>query len=135
MSDWRPPHHDSTSALPLRILLVEDDRIGLDHVGRLLTDQGADVTGATSVREATELLQELAPFDLLLTDYVLPDGSGFEVARAAKGRVKHVVMMDSTLANVPLVESHAAGIEVLIPKFVITHRQLRLMIEELFGED
>lgn len=65
-----------------RILLVEDDV----HVRPLLEDillsDGYQVTTADSVASALSLLRS-QPFDLLVSDVNLPDGSGLTIADEA----------------------------------------------------
>jgi len=67
-----------------RILLVEDDldvRPLLEHI--LLTEPTYEVTAVESLANALKLLEE-QPFDLLVTDVNLPDGSGLRAADKAK---------------------------------------------------
>lgn len=66
-----------------RILLVEDDpdvRLLLEHV-LLGAEYGAD--GAETLAQARALLGS-ASYDLVIADARLPDGSGIEIADAAK---------------------------------------------------
>ncbi|HWI29243.1 MAG TPA: response regulator [Stellaceae bacterium] len=67
-----------------RILLVEDDpdvRPLLEHI--LQTEAGYSVTSAESLTIGLRLIAE-QPFDLLITDVNLPDGSGLRLADKAK---------------------------------------------------
>ena len=60
---------------PLRILLVED-HVDTQHVmSRLLQSFKHDVKSASSVKSALALAST-HPFDLVITDIGLPDGSG-----------------------------------------------------------
>ncbi|SRR5579883_586800 len=64
-----------------RILLVEDDpdvRPLLEHI---LLAEGYDTTATETVVNATALIGQ-QPFDLVITDVNLPDGSGLRVADA-----------------------------------------------------
>ena len=68
-----------------RILLVEDDldvRVLLEHV---LSSAGYDVVAVETVRSAKRLL-EAQPYDLVVTDGSLPDGTGIDIADEAKAR-------------------------------------------------
>jgi CheY-like chemotaxis protein len=69
----------------LRILLVEDHDDTRAMLARLLGSFGCDVTAASSVREA-KALADREDFDLLLSDIGLPDGTGLDVMRHARGR-------------------------------------------------
>lgn len=66
-----------------KIMLVEDDKsiqVGLSYS---LESEGYRVVSAGTVREAlTHLNDEV--FDLLMLDLSLPDGSGYEICRAAR---------------------------------------------------
>jgi two-component system cell cycle response regulator CpdR len=71
-----PPHRR-------RVLLVEDNEASRRGLARLLEVQGYDVT---TVHDGTSALNALAsgpPPDFLLTDLMLPDLDGREVARRA----------------------------------------------------
>ncbi|MCD9025175.1 response regulator transcription factor [Cohnella silvisoli] len=63
-----------------RILLVEDDEDIRELLTLYLSKQGFAVEAASSFRRASEALAERMP-DLLLTDILLPDGFGTELAR------------------------------------------------------
>jgi DNA-binding response OmpR family regulator len=91
-----------------RILLVEDDPDVRPLLEHLLLDRRYDVTTADTVAIATALLDR-QPFDLVLCDVNLPDGSGLRVADHAM----------------------AAGIKVL----VITGHGLKLRPGDLAGYD
>lgn len=63
-----------------RTLLVEDHADTRRVMGILLQSFGCSVTAAASVKEARELADQ-GPFDLLVCDFGLPDGSGADVMR------------------------------------------------------
>ncbi len=62
------------------ILLVDDEPAVAAFARRSLTDLGYDVTVVHGVREATVAIEGGAPIDLLISDLVLPDGIGPELA-------------------------------------------------------
>jgi DNA-binding response OmpR family regulator len=67
-----------------RILLVEDDidvRPLLEHI--LRSEQNYEVTAVANLVNALTLLAR-QPFDLIIADVNLPDGSGLNVADVAK---------------------------------------------------
>ena len=84
-----------------RILLVEDDpdvRPLLEHI---ILDKGYEVTAVESVAGATSLLGS-QPFDLVICDVNLPDGSGLGVAdKAIAGGVKALVVTGHGLGLKP----------------------------------
>ena len=71
------------SRLPVkRILLAEDDESMRGFLERALTKAGYEVIAFANGKEAHERLQE-EPFTLLLTDIVMPQMDGIELARRA----------------------------------------------------
>jgi two-component system cell cycle response regulator CpdR len=71
------------SRLPVkRILLAEDDESMRGFLERALAKAGYEVTSFANGKEAHERLQE-EPFTLLLTDIVMPQMDGIELARRA----------------------------------------------------
>jgi DNA-binding NtrC family response regulator len=72
---------------PQRLLLVDDDPLLLETLRELLDGEGFKVTCAPSGEEAeTLLLQAAPPFELVLTDLVMPGKSGMDVLRTALQR-------------------------------------------------
>lgn len=63
---------------PLRILLVDDHLDTCSALERLLVRRGHLVAAAHNVRSAMEAAAR-SPFDLLISDIALPDGSGTEL--------------------------------------------------------
>jgi CheY-like chemotaxis protein len=67
-----------------RILLVEDDSALRALTARMLSTQGYQVLRAAGATEALRLLEQHDAIDLLVTDMVLPEMSGKEVAERVK---------------------------------------------------
>jgi CheY-like chemotaxis protein len=82
-----PTAGTTTSARPLRVLLVEDHADTAEQLTRLLRGAGHEVTLACSIREAQELIaaaEHQSPkhsFNILISDLGLPDGSGHDLMR------------------------------------------------------
>src|SRR5207244_3041904 len=72
-----PPAADGS---PLRILLVEDHEDTARVMARLLRGYCYDVTTANDVASALRLAGS-EPFDLVISDLGLPDGSGLDLMR------------------------------------------------------
>ena len=66
----------------IRILLAEDDQVMREYLTRALERAGYAVTAVDRGTAAIPLL-ETEPFDLLLTDIVMPEMDGIELARRA----------------------------------------------------
>ena len=70
-----------------RLLVVEDEPLVAFDTEHFLTDAGFEIVGTVDrVAEATALIDSGAGIDLVLVDVSLADGSGIDVARAARGR-------------------------------------------------
>ena len=67
----------------IRILLAEDDEAMRSYLARALQRNGYDVTTAATGLEALALV-ESGTFDLLLTDIVMPEMDGIELAQKAQ---------------------------------------------------
>ncbi len=81
----RPPEAAVDAGGTETILVVEDETPVRTIVRRILETRGYDVIAAGSVQEAWTVLTDADrdAIDLLITDIVLPDGTGRELARRA----------------------------------------------------
>lgn len=73
------------SSLP-SVLFVEDDADLRDELTTCIAGSGYRVQGAGTLHEAEILLAE--PFDLLILDINLPDGSGMELCRRLRPHIR-----------------------------------------------
>ena len=78
-----PVRPDPVSPGPRRILVVDDETAVREALVEGLTRAGYVVHGTGSVRDAVAFLGR-EPVDLVVTDLVLPAGSGLEIARTVK---------------------------------------------------
>jgi PAS domain S-box-containing protein len=102
-----------------RILVVEDDPAVRSGLREILDVLGYSVTTVGS-REETVYLPPAPGFDLLLTDYVLPDGSGTDIAHELRSRWPslRVVIMSGYAQDVPIgPDSKLDGMEFLQKPF------------------
>ena len=77
-----PPHLPSPS-----LLLVDDDPMPLETLSTLLSAEGFRVVTATSGEEAERKLKaEQPPFELVITDLVMPGKTGMDVLKCALNR-------------------------------------------------
>ncbi len=97
---------------PTRVLVV-DDEPGLRHVLEVtFRRQGHEVVSVPGARAALEALrQNPQPFPLVLTDLVMPDGSGLDVLSAAKQRAAatEVIVMTAHSTVEPAIEAMRRG--------------------------
>lgn len=66
-----------------RILIVEDSTLVTDALAVLFEEAGYTVHSARTVADAVDLGRD-RPFDLMLLDLTLPDGSGLDVLDALR---------------------------------------------------
>jgi two-component system response regulator PilR (NtrC family) len=69
----------------MNILVVDDEREILDELRAFLSRRGHTVMCVDGAMAAIRTLGEEGPFDVLLTDIRMPDGSGLDVVRACLG--------------------------------------------------
>ncbi|ALU42555.1 response regulator [Pseudoalteromonas rubra] len=93
----------------LRILVVDDSRLARNHIRRVLNNLGATrISEAEHGAEALTILEEHM-FDLIITDFNMPEVNGQELAEAIRNSNEHnhvPILMVSSEAN----ETHLANI-------------------------
>ena len=86
----------------IRILLAEDDQVMREYLSRALEKSGYAVTAVDRGTAALPLVEQ-EEFDLLLTDIVMPEMDGIELAqKASELRPKLRVMFITGFAAVTL---------------------------------
>ncbi len=91
---------------PLRIVVVDDDHNSCEGLAELLGDEGYAVVAYKTAARALAAL-ELASYDVLLTDLVMPEMSGFELVRAARSaypELRCIVMSGRAQSEEPNIE-------------------------------
>jgi two-component system cell cycle response regulator CpdR len=116
----------------IRILLAEDDEAMRTYLSRALQNAGYDVSAVDRGTEALELLKREA-FDLLLSDIVMPEMDGIELAqRCNEVSPATKVMFITGFAAVTLRASREAPqARVLSKPFHL--RDLVLEVQRVFG--
>jgi DNA-binding response OmpR family regulator len=66
---------------PLRALVVDDEEAPRGFVTRVLQEAGFNVTACADARQALETAGACDTFDVLVTDLMMPDMHGDELAR------------------------------------------------------
>lgn len=113
------PPETGPAARPLRVLAVDDEAPVVSLLQYMLRPFGHEVVGAATLQEAVWHLEtEPAAFDIVITDLILPDGSGWDVARLAKAHSPHVRVVLLTGWDVPGngVEHVSAGVDAILQK-------------------
>lgn len=123
---------------PMRILLVEDQLDGAWAMRQVLMTDGHAVQCAPNVATGLRLAEE-EPFDLLISDLGLPDGSGLDLMRTLrqKGSTLRGITLSGYGEDHDVIESGEAGFAVHLTKPVDPHLLLatiRLVAENHGGQ-
>jgi len=89
------------------VLVVDDDMDTVALLRRVLERRGYEVLGASSLTEAL-LVAGTRPFDVLISDVGLPDGSGVELMERL-GRPHHAIALTGAASEEDAARIHAAG--------------------------
>lgn len=111
-----------------RILHVEDDGDVLQVVAAVL--EGTDVTFATTLREARELLAS-EEFHLILLDIAMPDGSGFELLPEVAERAPEMPVIVFSAGDVGT--DDAARVAASLVKSRTTNEQLASVVWDVLS--
>jgi CheY-like chemotaxis protein len=84
----------------MRILVVEDHQDTRQVLTHLLTHWGYDVYPAETLESGLNRL-ESEPFDVILSDIALPDGTGYALVSEARRRGKDVLAIALSGYNYP----------------------------------
>ncbi|HWL85930.1 MAG TPA: response regulator [Polyangiaceae bacterium] len=89
------------------VLVVDDDMDTVALLRWVLEHRGYEVLGATSVAEAL-LVAGKRPFDVLISDVGLPDGSGIDLMDRL-GRPRHAIALTGVSSDEDVARIRAAG--------------------------
>jgi two-component system, cell cycle response regulator CpdR len=117
-----------------RILLAEDEQAMREYLARALEKSGYEVVSVDRGTEAAPLLED-QHFDLLLTDIVMPEMDGIELARhCAKVSPKTEVMFITGFSGVALRAGQSMPqAKILSKPFHL--KDLVLEVERLFNKE
>ncbi len=109
------------------VLVVEDEPSYQDALDVGLTIEGFIVVGATTIREARELMARATP-SLVLLDVMLPDGSGIDYCREIHETVRTpVIMVSARASEVDVV----LGLEIGAADYVTKPYRLRELVARM----
>jgi two-component system sensor histidine kinase/response regulator len=109
-----------------RILVVDDNATARNLLRARLEAAKADVVTAANGKSAIQLFKEGDPFDLVLTDYRMPEMDGLELAKEIKALdPKHIVLLmtDSAHLNQSIKDVSMHGIDGYVVK-PVKHSEL-----------
>ena len=145
-SSARTHRADEGEGLPegLRALVVDDDEIACEHAKLVLEAIGIGAETASSARKGLEQLRAACeggkPFDLLLTDYKMPDMNGQALARAVRafdGGATAILMLTGYNWDIIEEEVRRDGVDAILAKPLFTDnliRAVKSMLEHRRGD-
>jgi two-component system cell cycle sensor histidine kinase/response regulator CckA len=78
---------------PLRALVVDDEELVLKFVERVLREAGYDTVTASDGPEALEMAARAEAFDVLVTDVMMPQMTGDELARQIRASTPEIKVL------------------------------------------
>jgi DNA-binding NtrC family response regulator len=115
-------------------LVVEDDPQLRPLLARALSGAGFQVVAVGSLRAATDALATRGPFALLVSDVILPGGSGITLARSARDLQPGlpIVLASGYLEEAALIpEIHGLGMVPLAKPF--GHAEITAAVRRALG--
>lgn len=107
------------SDLPMRILVVDDDKAVALYLKKILTDCGHTVTTAVNGKEAMSKVLESNP-QIIISDWVMPEMDGLALCKlvrsTAEGRKIYFLILTSLENEDSLVEAFEAGADDYVVK-------------------
>lgn len=113
----------------IRILLVEDQLMVRKATSRLLQATGYEVETASNGAEAmTKIAEEAGSFDLVITDVVMPEMTGFEVVAALRERdpALKFLMVSGFVGDAEEAAVNTLGVELVMKPFSLEEIELAI---------
>jgi CheY-like chemotaxis protein len=107
-----------TTDIPLRrILVVDDEPLVCEAVKAVLRFDGHEVETAGNGKEALALYEQ-GKFDVIITDYSMPQMRGDELANAIKARTpdQRIIMITAYAETMPASNNRLAAVDSLVSK-------------------
>lgn len=109
-----------TRALPMRVLLVDDDELELELMADRIAAAGFEVKQATNGEEALQVLEQQW-YPIVITDWQMPvmDGLTFSERLRARGELDtYIIMLTMRDANMDYERAYASGVDDYLTKKV-----------------
>ncbi|MBL4584640.1 MAG: response regulator [Pseudomonadales bacterium] len=128
------PHYDVQS---LRVLVVDDSPLALKMINRVLSNLGiVHMTNANDGSTAIPILEK-ETFDLVITDYNMPEVNGAELAEFIRHSPQHshlpVLMVSSDAGETHLSHVAQSGVDAIVGKPFSTEEVKKLLYKLLDG--
>jgi len=121
-----------------KILIVEDEKAMSDLVAVKFQVEGFEVVQAFSIAEAKEKFNSAGPFDVVLTDYLLPDGELVEFLTNIQPVVttKHIpiVVMTNYIEDLNQDQLKALGAVDFLVKYQVVPAQMAEKIKTILAQ-
>ncbi len=110
----------------VKVLIVDDEPRIVQSLADILRAEGYHVLPAYSAREALEFAAQSCP-DILLTDVLMPDKNGFELALEIKERCPHcrLLLFSGQAATAQLASDYAQRFTTAGYRFELLPKPLR----------
>jgi two-component system, chemotaxis family, chemotaxis protein CheY len=123
----------------VRVLVVDDSRMARNFISRVLTNLGIDkITKVSDGSEAIEILGH-EMFDLVVTDYNMPEVNGEELTRFIRTQSQQshipILMVSSEANDTHLANIENAGVNALCDKPFESDNVRRILYNLLDGHD
>ena len=133
MSQSSTAEHQPVAPTRPRVLIVDDERKNRDLLEVLLSQQGYELTTATSGDDALAVVAKTLP-DIILLDVMMPGMDGYQVAATLKAdpRTMHipVVMLSALTDRNSMMHGLTAGAAAYLGK-PVDAAELRLQVRNL----
>jgi PleD family two-component response regulator len=109
-----------TRALPMRVLLVDDDELELELMADRIASAGFEVKQASNGEEALRLLEQQW-FPIVITDWQMPVMDGLTFSERLRGRGEqdtYIIMLTMREANLDYERAYASGVDDYLTKKV-----------------
>jgi two-component system chemotaxis sensor kinase CheA len=118
-----------------KILLVDDDIRNIFALSSVLESYNMKVVFAENGREALEIMEEQADFDLILMDLMMPEMDGYETTRLLRKQSQYaeipIIALTANAMNLEREKSLEVGASGYIAKPIHIEELLTLMSEKL----
>jgi PAS domain S-box-containing protein len=119
-------------------ILIADDDLGIRRtLAELLTDEGCEVETAGDGAEALARLEQGPPFDVVLSDVVMPKMDGYELFTTVRRRFPSLPMLMMTAFHYDrdhvIKRSRMEGLEGVIFKKPVDRERLRAVLIDLLA--
>lgn len=119
----------------MRIVIVDDDRALLESLSVILAQEGHQVKALNNSRNALAYFEAAPELDVLILDYLLPDGTGCELLARLRDRLPascRVIMTSGHTDRLDFDELRLLGIDAFLPKPVDLERLFALLDDQAF---